>query len=141
MRHAFLEANTQPRGTLTCAVDARELFHDGWLASGEWFTDLSERIAATRVAAMSLRHTIRVSILTLATVAPLIIIIWIQKRLGQQTTLKVVSKISQTSLDDGDEDPANQSSRYSTLRGNIIGIVNHQYSSKLVFEVRNNTTC
>lgn len=54
-----VENRVKSRATITCTVDARELFYDDRLV-GEWFTDLKERIAATNLSLVSLRHSFTV---------------------------------------------------------------------------------
>ncbi|KAH8116018.1 hypothetical protein DFH11DRAFT_1542806 [Phellopilus nigrolimitatus] len=123
LREFFYEARTKqlqsrinPRGTLACSLDVRELFYDGRLAS-DWFADLSERFAATKLSIVSLRHSV-------------------SRRIGQQTKLQIISRLGQAGGDDsGNAEDIGSARRYTLLRGNITGVISHQYSAKQRFQV------
>ncbi|KAI5120611.1 hypothetical protein M0805_008087 [Coniferiporia weirii] len=114
---SLLQTHINSRGAITCSVDARELFYDGWL-DRDWFTDLSERVSATKLSILSLRHTF-------------------SKRIGRQTKLQVISKLGQTNLEDeGDVGTLDNSKSHILLRGNVLGVVSHQYSPAAQLQVK-----
>ena len=51
-----------------------------------------------------------------------------QKRISQQTKLQIVSKVGIPGVDEPEAGVNASSSRYVLLRGNVLGVVNHQYS-------------
>ncbi|KAL5476860.1 hypothetical protein ACEPAI_3046 [Sanghuangporus weigelae] len=114
-----LQSQIDSRATVVCSLDAREPFYDGWLAR-DWLTDLSERLAATRMRILSLRHTF-------------------SKRIGQQTKLQVISRIG-LPVDDEEDQSINRldPGRFSLLRGNVSGVITHRYSVTKQLQVRAN---
>ncbi|THH03555.1 hypothetical protein EW145_g6177 [Phellinidium pouzarii] len=111
-----LQSRINSRASVTCSVDARELLYDGWLGR-DWFTDLSERLSATTLSLSSIRHTF-------------------SKCIGQQTRLQVISRLGWAGLDDEDMDFVGNTKQYVLLRGNIFGVINHQYSSTKQLRVK-----
>ncbi|KAL5514291.1 hypothetical protein ACEPAG_2379 [Sanghuangporus baumii] len=113
-----LQSQIDSRATVVCSLDARELFYDGWLAR-DWFTDLSERLTATRMRIMSLRHTF-------------------SKHLGQQTKLQVTSRVGLPVDDEEDQTISLDPGRFTLLRGNVSGVITHRYSITKQLQVRAN---
>ncbi|KAL5521675.1 hypothetical protein ACEPAF_2423 [Sanghuangporus sanghuang] len=113
-----LQSQIDSHATVVCSLDARELFYDGWHAR-DWVTDLSERLTATRMRILSLRHTF-------------------SRHLGQQTKLQVISRVGLPVDDEEDQDTSLDPGRFTLLRGNISGVITHRYSVTKQLQVRAN---
>ena len=130
---SVIEKEIQSRATITCALDARELVYDGWLA-WDWFTDFKERVAATSLTLVSLRHTFTVSFLQIAHTLHFINIPE-KKQIGQQTRLRVATKLARSVQARNNSLSSKSRDVYVLLRGNILGTITHQLSSSQQIQV------
>lgn len=106
-------------------LDVRELFNGGLLAK-HWYSDLSERVSSTRLSILSLKHVFTVSSIPSVLHFQGVDKMRCQRRLGGQTKLHVISKLGQ--LDQDDLELVKDLRQFGLLRGNVLGVVSHQYS-------------
>lgn len=95
-----LQALVGSKATLTLSLDARDLLLGGGTTKN--------RLGNVGLNVSSLRHTFN-------------------KRIGNQTSIQITSRVGQTEIN-AEEDIKIVGNRVTLLRGNVIGIINHQYS-------------